>query len=101
MPQSPILPWCQPQVATDPPVLSRVLHHLSALRISPRFSAQCQVSDLLRVFEGELALQGSLQVRFIELNLPTCPIEERHKDPISGTVVAAHVGQYRRMQGED
>jgi hypothetical protein len=43
-----------------------------------------------------LPLAGS-----VGADLPTCPVKERHVDPMAGAVVAAHQRQYRRTQGED
>ena len=53
------------------------------------------------LLDGERPGQRSLQVGFHELHLPSLTVEERHEDPVAGSVVTAHVGQYRRMQGED
>jgi hypothetical protein len=62
---------------------------------SPSFPAPGELANLLRVGKGQLARQGSLQVSFEKLHVPTRTLEERHVDAVAGTVVARHAYQYR------
>ena len=88
--QPPILRRRQAQIASTPTVCYRVPQPLPALRITPSLSTPSQLSDLLRVCERQLPRQRRLKVRLEKLNVPALTQEERHVDPMAGTVAARH-----------
>ncbi len=90
-PQRRILYRCQSQPNSSASHLYSVLQHLPDFQGAPRFSAPCQLPNLLRVSKIQFSRQHSLGVCFEELAVPHSVGEhEGEVDAMRRPVVAGH-----------